>query len=217
MDRKEIIKKIDSCKIVVILRGFTTQELIGTVGALEKGGIYCCEITYDSLGKTPDDAIAEQIRVLTEKYPEMCIGAGTVLTEKQVELTAKAGGKFIISPDTNPDVIKKTIACEMVSIPGAFTPSEATLADRSGADFVKLFPNAEVNPSYIKTVSLPLSHIKFLAVGGVNLENIPLYIKNGACGFGIATAIANKKLIAEEKFDEIADIARQYADAVKNA
>lgn len=215
MERKEIVKKIEDGKIVVILRGFTTDELIGTVGALQNGGIYCCEITYDSLGKTSDEFIAEQIKTLTDKYPEMCIGAGTVLTEKQVELAANAGGKFVISPDTNPEIIKKTVEMGMVSIPGAFTPSEATLANRSGADFVKLFPNAEVNPSYIKTLSLPLSHIKFLAVGGVNLENMPIYIKNGARGFGIATAIANKKLIAEGNFEEISKLAKQYADAVK--
>jgi 2-dehydro-3-deoxyphosphogluconate aldolase/(4S)-4-hydroxy-2-oxoglutarate aldolase len=145
----------------------------------------------------------------------MVIGAGTVLTESQVELTKNAGGKFIISPDTNPEIIKKTRELGLVSIPGALTPSEATLANRSGADFVKLFPNGEVKPTYLKALVAPLSHIKFLAVGGVSAANAKETLAMGAVGIGVATAIANKDLIKKGDYEGITRLARDFVNAVK--
>lgn len=145
----------------------------------------------------------------------MYIGAGTVLTEKQAELTKSAGGRFIISPDTNPNVIKKTKELGMVSIPGALTLSEIQLAHRSGADFVKLFPITNMGVDYVKAVKAPLSHISFLAVGGVNENNIADYMKAGVCGFGIGSNIVSKKLISENNFEAITESAKQYVSAVK--
>ncbi len=215
MNRQEIIKTIEKEKIIVILRGFGYDELKNTVAAMREGGIRCCEVTYDSLGKISDGQTAEHIARLSADFPDMLIGAGTVLTEKQVEMTKEAGGKFIISPDTNPDIIKKTAELGLVSIPGALTPSEATLANRSGADFVKLFPNGEVKPTYLKALVAPLSHIKFLAVGGVDVSNVADTLKMGAVGVGVATGIANKELIRSGKFDEITELARRFVSAVK--
>ena len=215
MNKQEIIQRIEEEKIIVILRGYGYEDLYKTVSAMRKGGIRCCEVTYDSLGVITDEQTAKHIAQLCRDFPDMLVGAGTVLTEKQVELTAKAGGKFIISPDTNPDIIKKTVEMGLVSIPGSLTPSEATLAHRSGADFVKLFPNGEMKPTYLKALVAPLSHIKFLAVGGVDTTNIGEMLKMGARGVGIATGIANKKLVLAGKFDEITELARQYVAAAK--
>ncbi len=209
------IKRIEEEKIIVILRGYGYEDLYKTVSAMHEGGIRCCEVTYDSLGKISDEQTAEHIERLTKAFPDMLIGAGTVLTEKQVELTKKAGGKYIISPDTNVDIIKKTKELGLVSIPGALTPSEATLANRSGADFVKLFPNSEMKPTYLKALIAPLSHIKFLAVGGIDTTNIAEALEMGAYGVGIATGIANKKLVLAGKFEEITALAAQYVAAVK--
>lgn len=210
------IKRIEEEKIIVILRGYDYEALEKTVRAMYAGGIRCCEVTYDSLGKISDEQTAANIAGLVKAFPDMLIGAGTVLTEKQVELTRAAGGKYIISPDTNPDIIKKTKELGLVSIPGALTPSEATLAHRSGADFVKLFPNGEMKPTYLKALVAPLSHIKFLAVGGVDITNLTEALQMGACGVGIATAIANKKLVLAGKFEEITALAREYVTAIRN-
>ena len=215
MNRQDVINTIEREKIIVILRGFGYDELKNTVAAMREGGIRCCEVTYDSLGKTTDEQTAEHIARLCVDFPDMLIGAGTVLKESQVELTKNAGGKFIISPDTNPDVIKKTVELGLVSIPGALTPSEATLANRSGADFVKLFPNGEVKPTYLKALVAPLSHIKFLAVGGINAENLSDTLKMGAVGVGVATGIANKEFIRAGKFDEITKLARKFVSAAR--
>ena len=108
------------------------------------------------------------------------------------------------------------IFTEVTSIPGALTPSEAVTAHNAGADFVKLFPIGRMGSGYIKDVKAPLSHIKFLAVGGVNADNIAEFIKNGASGVGIGSDIANKKLIAENKFEEIENTTRKYIEAINS-
>lgn len=215
MDKNTVIKAIENHKIVVILRGLDKDQLFNTVTAIRKGGIKCCEVTYDARGIISDEETASNIRMLVDSFPDMHIGAGTVLTEKQVELTAYAGGEFIISPDVNPAVIKKTVAMHLVSMPGALTPSECTLAHRSGADFIKLFPNSEMKPSYLKALTAPLSHLKFIAVGGVNEHNLAEYIKAGAVGIGVASAIIDKKIIESGNYEELTERAKKYTDALK--
>jgi 2-dehydro-3-deoxyphosphogluconate aldolase/(4S)-4-hydroxy-2-oxoglutarate aldolase len=138
-----------------------------------------------------------------------------VLTEKQVELTYNAGGEFIISPDTYEAVIKKTKELGMVSMPGALTPSEIQSAVRYGADFVKLFPVTNLGTGYVKAVKAPLSHVKLLAVGGINLDNIDEYLEAGVCGFGLGTNIIDKNMVKNNDFDGITALAAKYVEAVK--
>ena len=132
------IKQIEENKIIVIVRGVAKEKLIPLAEAMYAGGIRIMECTYDATGKMPDEENAANIAMLAEHFGDrMVVGAGTVLTEKQVRLTKEAGGKFIISPDTNEAIIKESKAQGLVSIPGAITPSEAAAASRAGADFVK--------------------------------------------------------------------------------
>ena len=209
--KAEIIEKIEENKIIVIVRGVKKEDLIPLAEAMYRGGIRLMECTYDARGRVSDEETAEGIGMLVRHFDgKMEIGAGTVLTENQVELTANAGGKFIISPDTNPEIIRKTNELGLVSIPGALTPSEVTLAHRAGADFVKLFPVGALGVKYIKDISAPLSHIKFLAVGGVSDENMSEYFSAGACGIGVGSSIVNKKLIESGNFDAITEIAKKY-------
>ena len=211
LNREEIIRDIEENKIIVIMRGFSTEQLIHSVDAMERGGIRLVEVTFDQTGETSDEVTAENIRKLNEEFKgRVRIGAGTVMTEEQVELAYHAGAEFIISPDCYEAVIKKTRELGMVSIPGAFTPTEVANAHRFGADFVKLFPNSEVKISYLKALIAPLSHIKFLAVGGVNHENLIDYFKAGAKGIGVATAIADKKAIFAGDYEEITRRARLF-------
>lgn len=211
LSRQEIIKDIEENKIIVIMRGFSVEQLIRSVDAMERGGIRLVEVTFDQSGATSDDVTAEYIHALKENFEgKIRVGAGTVMTEKQVELAYNAGAEFIISPDCYEPVIKKTREFGMVSIPGAFTPTEAANAHRCGADFVKLFPNSEVNISYLKALFAPLSHVKFLAVGGVNHENMTDYFEAGAKGIGVATAIADKKSIFSGNYEEITRRAKLF-------
>lgn len=212
-NREEIIKDIEQHKIIVILRGFTTEQLLYAVEAMYTGGIRLVEVTFDQSGAVRDEDTAANIRALSEQFKgRVHIGAGTVMTEEQVELACGAGAEFIISPDCYEPVIKKTRELGMVSIPGVYTPSEAANAHRYGADFAKLFPNSEVKPSYLKALAVPLSHIKFLAVGGVTHENMQDYLNAGAKGVGVATAIADKKAIFAGDYSEITRRAKLFTD-----
>lgn len=213
----EIIEKIQKEKIITIVRGVPKEKIIPLAKAMYDGGIRLIECTYDASGTICDEETASNIEAIVKHFgDEMVVGAGTVLTEKQVELTKNAGGQFIISPDTNPDIIKKTKELGLVSIPGALTPSEITLATRSGADFVKLFPvNAVGGLDYIKAVSAPLSNIKFLAVGGVNENNISDYLKAGFCGVGIGSGIVKSSMIENEDYDGITNLALKFINNTK--
>lgn len=212
----KLIEQIKEQKIIVIVRGVAADKLIPVAEAIYNGGIRFLEVTYSADGSVSDEATAQNIKMLAEHFEgKMHIGAGTVLTEKQVELTCKSGGKFIISPDVNESVIKKTKELGLISMPGALTPTEAQIAHRNGADFVKLFPVTNLGVDYIKAIKAPLSHIKLLAVGGINLNNIKEYLSAGVCGFGIGTNIIDKNLIKNNDFEAITKLAVKYAEAVK--
>ena len=105
----------------------------------------------------------------------------------------------------------------MVSIPGALTPSEIVTADRAGADFVKLFPVTGLGAKYLKAVKAPLSNIRFLAVGGIDENNMGEYFSAGACGFGIGSNIINKTALKEENYNIITETAKKYVSAAAEA
>ena len=213
--RNEVIEAVKREKLIVIVRGVERERLIPLAEAMYEGGIRLLEITFSQDGSTPDTETADRIRMLAEAMKgRMYIGAGTVTSPEQVDLVKEAGGLFIISPDTYDEVIKRTRELELVSMPGAFTPSEAMAAHRAGADFVKLFPLGELGASYLKAVKAPLSGINFLAVGGVDLDSIPSLLKAGASGFGLGSNIVKSSLVKEGKYAELTELARAYVRAV---
>ncbi len=218
MNRTEIISRIEQYQLIAIVRGIKKECLIPMAEAMYEGGIRLLEVTYSANGAVSDEETAAGIRALKAHFGDrMSIGAGTVITEHQVTLTRDAGGEFIISPDTNPDVIRATREAGLVSIPGALTPTEAQTAHRAGADFVKLFPITSLGVPYVKAVRAPLSHIKFLAVGGVDEYNMKDYLAAGICGFGIGSNIVNRRLIEAGDFPAVTALARTFTDALAAA
>ena len=214
--REKVLKAIEKEKIIVIVRNIKREKLIPLCEAMYEGGIRLLEVTYDASGKMSDEETAENIKMLANRFEsKMYIGAGTVLTKKQVKLTKNAGGQFIISPNTDKAVIKKTVKLGMVSMPGALTPTEVKEAHKFGADFVKLFPASNLGADYIKAITAPLSNIKFTAVGGINEKNMHEYIKVGVSGFGIGTNIVDKKLVEGEEYDKITELAKKYVEVIK--
>ena len=213
--RESIIKSVEKEKIVVIVRGVERDTLVPLAEAMYAGGIRLLEITYDQSGKTSDVETADRIAMLADHFSgRMMIGAGTVVNESQVELTAKAGGGFIISPDTYRPVIERTRELSLVSMPGALTPTEVKMAHRSGADFVKLFPVSNLGVEYVKAIKAPLSNIKLLAVGGISLDNMGDYLRAGISGFGIGSNIIDKSALKSGDFDKITALARKYVEAL---
>ena len=215
--RENIIKRVQEEKIIAILRGVEKEKILPLVGALKKGGIRFVEVTYSADKRVSDEETAEIIGMIVQEYgDEMYVGAGTVLEERQVDLTKEAGGQFVISPDVNESVIKRTRELGMVSMPGALTPSEITTASRYGADFVKLFPISNLGAGYVKAIKAPLSNIKLLAVGGIYDKNMEEYYKAGCVGFGIGSNITDKKMIENNDWTGIEELAKKYVTVVQN-
>ncbi len=212
----KIINSILEHKIIVIVRGVDKDKLIPLTEALYAGGIRLMEITYSANGSISDQETAENIRMLSHCFEgKMHIGAGTVLTPEQVTLTKHAGGRFIISPNTDKSVITKTKELGLISMPGALTPSEIQKAHIYGADFVKVFPINSLGAGYLKAIKAPLSHIKLLAVGGINEKNMNDYLRAGACGFGVGANLVNNSLIKANDFESITNLAKQYTAVIK--
>ena len=172
------------CPVVAILRGITPEEMLPVCEALRTAGIRLLEVPLNS----PD--APESIRRAAAKYHaggELLVGAGTVLTVQNVRDVAAAGGRFIISPDTNSEVIRETRRLGLVSIPGFFTATEAFTALRAGADYLKLFPAGKLGPGYVKDLKAVIK-APILAVGGVDAENIAAFL-DVCAGVGIGSAL----------------------------
>ena len=211
--REQIIQKVLSKKIVAIVRGIYGEDCVKLAQALYDGGIELLEVTFDqskpeALGRT-SDTIHELVVRLGDK---MAFGAGTVTSLEMLELAKNAGAQFIVSPDTNEEVIKATVAGGMVSMPGALTPTEILNAHRYGADFVKVFPTSSLGTAYIKAVRGPINHVRLLAVGGVNEKNIGEFIKAGVDGAGVGGNLVNKEWIAKGEFDKITALAKEFVE-----
>lgn len=216
--RDTVIEWIEREKLIAIVRGMQPRQSSAVAKALYEGGIRLMEITYDQ--KKPElwQDTADAIGALTREYEgQMFIGAGTVTCPELVELTARAGGRFIISPDTDEAVIKKTRELGLVSMPGAMSPSEIKAAHNAGADFVKLFPAGSLGSAYLKAVKAPLSHIKLLAVGGVNEDNAAEFLRSGAVGLGVGGNLANRAWIDAGEYQKLTVAAKAMTAAVRAA
>lgn len=208
---QKVIDAVHRYKLVVIVRGMEPALCRPLSEALYSGGIRLMEITFDQTGKIPFPATAKAIAALTAMWGEkMQIGAGTVLSIEQLYMAKEAGARYIVTPNTNPFIIREARKLDMAVLAGAFTPSEIQTAYEAGADFVKVFPAAALGASYIKAVKAPLGHIPMLAVGGVNEKNIGEFLQAGMDGAGVGGSLVDMKLIMQGDYDKITASARQY-------
>ena len=215
---KEVLNKILEGKIIAIVRGIPSDEVVGLAKALLAGGISCIEVTFDQSSKEKaEDTLKAIANIRQALGDQVCVGAGTVMTVEQVDAAAAAGAEYMISPNIKAAVIARTKELDKVSIPGAMTPTEVADAYEMGADIVKMFPAGVLGPAYIKAVKAPLKHIPVAAVGGVNPGNCADFIRAGAVGVGVGGNLVSPQLVKEGRFDEITAIAQEYMNALKNA
>ena len=190
--------------VIAILRGITAAEIPSVCDALDENGIKLLEIPLN----TPD-ALACIACAVRHTAGRQLVGAGTVLTPEEVEKVHAAGGRFIISPNTDAAVIRRTGELNMVSIPGFLTPSEGFSAMAAGADYLKLFPAGAMGTGYIKDIKAVIKK-PILAVGGVGPENLSEFMKVCA-GAGIGSALYKPG----KSLEEIRSTARKLAEAAK--
>ncbi|MBP5595087.1 MAG: bifunctional 4-hydroxy-2-oxoglutarate aldolase/2-dehydro-3-deoxy-phosphogluconate aldolase [Pseudobutyrivibrio sp.] len=195
---------------VVVLEDAKDAHALGE--ALMKGGLPAAEVTFRT------EAAEEVIRILSKDFPDMLVGAGTVLTCEQADRAVAAGAKFIVAPGFNPTVVKHCLEKGYPVTPGVQTPGEMEQAMELGLDFVKFFPAEPAGGlPMIKAVAAPYSKLRFMPTGGINKENVKEYLaykKIVACG---GTWMVKGDLIASGDFAKIEELTHEAAEIVKEA
>jgi 2-dehydro-3-deoxyphosphogalactonate aldolase len=198
---------LDQCPLVAIIRGVTPGEAEAIGDAIYEGGIRIIEVPLNS-----PDPLASIERLANRFGDRVLVGAGTVLRTRQVSEVKQAGGRIIVSPDTNVDVIAAAAAAGLVASPGYFTPSEAFAAIRAGATALKLFPAEGASPSALKAqLAVITCGMPILAVGGIKPGNMRPWLDAGASGFGLGGGLYQP---GQSPDDTLAK-ARAYVDGLK--
>ncbi len=196
-----------SCPLIAILRGVRPDEVVAIGEELVAAGFTLIEVPMNS--PDPLDSVARLVAALGDRA---MIGAGTVLTVDQVAAMRDAGGRMVISPNTNIDVIRASAAAGLVSLPGIATPSEALAALDAGATALKLFPAEAASPTILKAMRAILpGGLRILPVGGIVPEGMAPWRQAGAAGFGLGSALYKPGMTA----DEVGARARAFVAALR--
>lgn len=208
----EVLSKIQEIGIVPVVVLNDAKDAAPLAKALCDGGLPCAEVTFRT------DAAEESIRIMTEQFPEMLVGAGTVLTTDQVDRAAAAGARFMVSPGLNPKVVRHCVDRNILITPGCANPSDIEQALEYGLDVVKFFP---AEPSgglkMIKAMAAPYVGVKFMPTGGINQTNVKDYLAYDrilACG---GSWMVKESLIHEGRFDEVKRLAEEAVKIVKES
>ena len=208
MSASELLHRyLDQCPLVAIIRGVAPREAESIGDALYEAGIRIIEVPLNS-----PDPLSSIKRLATKFGDRVLVGAGTVLKADDVARVRDAGGRIIVSPDTNPGVISAAAAASLVSSPGYFTPSEAFAAIRAGANALKLFPAEAASPAVLKAqLAVIPKNIPVLAVGGIRPDNMRPWLDAGASGFGLGGGLYQPGQSPEETLAK----ARAYVEGLK--
>jgi 2-dehydro-3-deoxyphosphogluconate aldolase/(4S)-4-hydroxy-2-oxoglutarate aldolase len=198
-------------QLIVIIRGAALANIYNIANALFEGGIRTLEITMNS-----PNAL-EAISIVSQRMGDkMAVGAGTVLDASTTKMAVDAGAKFIISPITSFETIQVAKQLGVVSIPGAYTPTEIYNAWRAGGDIIKVFP-ASAGPTFVREVLAPLSHLPLMPTGGVSLQNIAEFKKAGAVAFGLGKALVDtSQEVTDEYLQQLITKAESFVRAVSD-
>jgi len=206
----EMMKKLGKLGIVPVVVLNSADDALPLAEALVRGGLPCAEVTFRTA------AAEESIRRMAKAFPDMIIGAGTVLTCEQADRAIDAGAKFIVSPGFNPKVTEYVLKKGVPMTPGICTPTEIEAALQFDLDVLKFFP---AEPSgglkMIKALAAPYVGVNFMPTGGISAANVREYLAYDrivACG---GSWMVSGSLVKEGKFDEVEKLVREAAEIVK--
>lgn len=209
----EFIKKH---KFIAILRHIELKYIEAAAKALYDGGVRVFEVTFNPAVETTAEETKSIISKIYSMFgDEVCIGAGTVLTVPYAEAAFEAGARFIVSPCTDESVMAYTKSKGMLSMPGAYTPTEIVRAYNLGADIVKIFPILPDGDAYLKTLVSPLPHIPFAVTGGINPDTAGKFIKAGAAAVAAGASLVTADLCENGEFEKITELARRHIEKVR--
>ena len=206
-----MLKQIESFGVVPVVVLNDAKDAAPLAKALCEGGLPCAEVTFRT------EAAEESIRIMATEFPEMVIGAGTVLTIDQVDRAVGAGAKFIVSPGFDPEIVDYCISKNIPVLPGCITPSEVTQAVKRGLEVVKFFPAEQFGGvATIKALAAPFTSVRFMPTGGISAKNLADYLgfkKIIACG---GSWMVKGDMVAAGEFDKIKEMTAEAVELVKN-
>jgi 2-dehydro-3-deoxyphosphogluconate aldolase/(4S)-4-hydroxy-2-oxoglutarate aldolase len=211
--KKEVVRAcIEAIGIIPAVRVSKPEYARYAAETVNSAGVCVAEITLTTPGAL--DVIAD----LANRYPDMIVGAGTVLDQESAHRCLDAGARFLTSPGLVLEVVEFALKNELVVFPGVLTASEVITAWKAGADFIKIFPCAQVGgPAYIRALKLPFSQIPLIAAGGVNQQTAAKFIRAGATALGIGSELIPQEAIARRREAWIHELARRLLKTVADA
>ena len=208
---KTIEEKFHELGVVPVVVLEDEKAAVPLAKALVQGGLPCAEVTFRT------EAAAESIRLMSEAYPDMLVGAGTVLTTEQVDLAVKSGAKFIVSPGFDPEVVDYCLEKNIPVLPGCITPSEVAQAVKRGLKVVKFFPAEQAGGiAMIKAMAAPYYNVKFMPTGGISPKNLKDYLscdKILCCG---GSWMVKGDMIKNGEFDKIQMLVKEAKELARN-
>lgn len=210
---KDITERFEKLGVVPVVVLEDAKDAVPLGTALVEGGLPCAEVTFRT------EAAEESIRLMTEQFPEMLVGAGTVLTVEQVDAAVRAGAKFIVSPGFDAEIVDYCLKNEIPVFPGCISPSEVAQAVKRGLKVVKFFPAEPAGGiSMIKAMAAPYTGLKFMPTGGINAKNLGEYLscdKIVCCG---GSWMVKGELVKTGEFNKIRQLteeARRLVDSIR--
>lgn len=208
---KTIEERFQELGVVPVVVLEDEKAAVPLAKALVQGGLPCAEVTFRT------EAAAESIRLMSEAYPDMLVGAGTVLTTEQVDLAVKSGAKFIVSPGFDPEVVDYCLEKNIPVLPGCITPSEVAQAVKRGLKVVKFFPAEQAGGiAMIKAMAAPYYNVKFMPTGGISPKNLKDYLscdKILCCG---GSWMVKGDMIKNGEFDKIQMLVKEAKELARN-
>jgi 2-dehydro-3-deoxyphosphogluconate aldolase/(4S)-4-hydroxy-2-oxoglutarate aldolase len=209
--KQEVRARIEELAIVPAVRAANAEDALFAAEAVSRGGLPIVELTMTVPNAT------ELIAHLIQKHPHMVVGAGTVLDLETARACLAAGANFITSPGLDLDIVEFAAQAGVIVMPGVLTPSEIIAAVKSGADFVKIFPCAQVGGvDYLRALKGPFPHVSFIAAGGVNQQTAGKYLAAGAAAVGIGADLVPPRAIEIREAEWIEELARRYVQTVQH-
>ncbi len=209
MSRETISQKIADNTIIAIVRSSQSIDLQRLVASYAKGGVTTIEITMNTPGAL------EAVQRIAETMPEVQIGVGTVRNTGEAGQAIEHGAQYLVTPIMDPEIIEIAHKNDIPVVMGAFSPTEIYNAHQYGADFIKLFPAGNLGISYMKAALAPMPPLKMVPTGGINLDNAEAWLKAGATGLGVGSALVDPALIAAQDYDGLTELARKFASLVQ--
>jgi 2-dehydro-3-deoxyphosphogluconate aldolase/(4S)-4-hydroxy-2-oxoglutarate aldolase len=212
MTHQEVRAKIQEVGLIPAVRVSTQEDAWFAAEAISRGGIPIVELTMTVPKAT------ELMAHMVERHPNLVVGAGTVLDVKTARSCLDAGAGFITSPGLDMEIVEFALKHQVVVMPGVMTPSEVMAAVKAGADFVKIFPCAQLGGvAYLRALRAPFPQVSFIAAGGVNQQSAGEYIYAGAAALGIGADLIPPRAIVAREQAWIVELARRFSHIVQNA